>query len=103
MHCGVAVQAPEYVSKAKLAWFGSHSRPEACVPLIGEAVASHDQASVHDMESQCITVTRNSYVHGVCFKDFTTLDRCVCGVAFITAGFSGFPELFIYFKYFKPI
>ncbi|XP_078354247.1 uncharacterized protein LOC144638827 isoform X2 [Oculina patagonica] len=70
VHCGVAVQVPEYVSKAKLAWFGSHSsRPEACVPLIREAVASHD------MQSQCVTVSKDSYVHGVCFKDFASLDR----------------------------
>ena len=73
MHCGVAVQVPEYVSKAKLAWFGSHSRPEAGVPLFHEAVTSHDP----DKQSQCISVKKNSYTHGVCFKDFATLDRCV--------------------------
>lgn len=73
MHCGVTAQVPQYVSKAKLAWFGSHSRPEACLPLFREAVKS--QADDHPMSPQCVTVTKNSYVHGVCFKDFATLDR----------------------------
>ena len=75
MHCGVAAQVPEYVSKAKLAWFSSHSRPEACLPLFREAVKSQAPADVHDMSPQCVIVTKNSYVHGVCFKDFATLDR----------------------------
>lgn len=83
MHCGVAAQVPEYVSKAKLAWFGSHSRPEACLPLFREAVESHDPAG-HQMSPQCVTVTKNSYVHGVCFEDFATLDRCLSSTKFST-------------------
>lgn len=75
MYCGVAAQVPEYVSKAKLAWFGSHSRPEACLPLFREAVKSQSPADVHHMSTQCVTVTKNSYVHGVCFSDIATLDR----------------------------
>lgn len=76
VHCGMAAQVPEYVSKAKLAWFGSHSRPEACLPLFREAVSSCEPAS-HDMSPQCVTVTKDFFVHGVCFKDFSTLDRCL--------------------------
>jgi len=75
VHCRVAAQVPEYVSKAKLAWFGSHNRPEACLPLFREAVKSQTTASVHHMSPQCVTAARNSYVHGVCFKDFETLGR----------------------------
>ena len=71
----MAAQVPEYVSKAKLAWFGSHSRPEACLPLFREAVKSQSPADVHHMSTQCVTVTKNSYVHGVCFSDIATLDR----------------------------
>ena len=78
VHCGVAAQVPEYVSKAKLAWFGSHSRPEACLPLFIEAVKSCKPAASHDMSPQCaVTVTKDVFVHGVCFKDFATLDRCL--------------------------
>lgn len=100
------MQVPEHVSKAKLAWFGSHSsRPEACVPLIREAVTSHD------MQSQCVTVTKDSYVHGVCFKDFASLDRCVLCITALLPSITvmqlfrhlGFPSSGIFWLYFRPI
>ena len=92
VHCGMAAQVPEYVSKAKLAWFGSHSRPEACLPLFREAVRSCEPAS-HDMSPQCVTVTKDFFVHGVCFKDFSTLDRCLLFTKYY------FFLLFIHFYY----
>lgn len=75
VHCRVAARVPECVSKARLLWFGSRDRPEACIPLFQEAVTSHDRTSENRESSHCITVTNKSYTHGVCFQDFVSLER----------------------------
>ena len=83
VHCGVGAQVPEYVRKAKLAWFSSHSRPEACVPLFREAAKSQTLANVDHGSPQCVTAEKNSFVHGVCFKDFAALDRCLLALILV--------------------
>nr|XP_058944518.1 uncharacterized protein LOC131772588 isoform X4 [Pocillopora verrucosa] len=75
VHCGVAARVPECVSKAKLTWLDSQGRPEARIPLFREAVSSHDRTGENKVSSNCVTVTNKSYTHGICFKDFASLER----------------------------
>ena len=77
MHCGLAAQVPDCVRDAKLAYFSSQSRPAANVPLFHRAASSHNPSSA---TPQCITVTDNGRVHGVCFNHFETLDRFVVNI-----------------------
>lgn len=83
MHCGVAARVPECVSKAKLTWLDSQGRPEACIPLFREAVSSHDRTGENKVSSNCVTVTNKSYTHGICFKDFASLERFVWSHLFV--------------------